>query len=275
MMAFLKTCAKKFGVFVRILKMVFGVCFLLMCAGAFSLMYVEHCEDEKQTALVEIHNQGSAVSSADSVAAPGCADGSSDADAAVDTAGKSYDELAGINGDYLGWLTVEGSGVDLPVVLAADNSYYLNHDFYGKKSSYGTLFADCLTKRDAGGNVLIYGHHMKNGSMFGSLTSYCDREFFENNRLILWETEDGASCYEIFAALVVPGEEADPAYLPVRSYLGQIPSADQENLLGELKARALRWRNLPVSGDNDLLFLMTCDYTKKDGRLLLCAVRVE
>jgi hypothetical protein len=91
----------------------------------------------------------------------------------------------------------------------------------------------------------------------------------------LWETEEDAALYEIFAVLVVPGEESDPDYLPIRNYLGRIPSADQEKLLAELKSRSLIWRNLTITGEDDLLFLMTCDYTKKDGRLLLCAMRME
>jgi sortase B len=256
---------------VRIMKILCGICFLLMCAGAFYLVYVEHCEAEKRVALTAIHDQAREAS--DTLASGDGADESA-ADE-NDGALKHFAELAGINGDYLGWLTVDGSGVDLPVVLGADNSYYLNHDFYGKKSSYGTLFADCLTQRGQEGNLLIYGHHMKNGSMFGSLTSYCEREFFSDHKRILWETEEDSALYEIFAVLVVPGEESDSDYLPIRNYLGRIPSADQEDLLAELKSRALIWRSLPVTGEDELLFLMTCDYTKKDGRLLLCAMRME
>jgi sortase B len=256
---------------VRIIKILCGICFLLMCAGAFFLVYVEHCENEKRVALTAIHDQAGETSGAL------ISDDGAGERAVVENDGvrKHFAELAGINGDYLGWLTVEGSGVNLPVVLGEDNSYYLNHDFYGEKSSYGTLFADCLTRRGQDGNLLIYGHHMKNGSMFGSLTSYCDREFFGNYKRILWETEEGDSLYEIFAVLIVPGEESDPDYLPIRNYLGRIPSADQEALRAELKSRALIWRNLPVTGEDDLLFLMTCDYTKKDGRLLLCAMKME
>jgi sortase B len=256
---------------VRTMKILFGICFLLMCAGIFYLVYVEHCEAEKRQALTAIHEQESEtfgiLASAD-----GAGERAADEN---DGVRKHFTELSGINGEYLGWLTVDGSGVNLPVVLGEDNSFYLNHDFYKEKSSYGTLFADCLTRRGQDGNLLIYGHHMKNGSMFGSLTSYCDREFFQEHKRILWETEEDSFLYEIFAVLVVPGEESDPDYLPIRNYLGRILPEDGEILLTELKNRALIWRNLAVTGEDDLLFLMTCDYTKKDGRLLLCAVRME
>jgi sortase B len=166
---------------------------------------------------------------------------------------------------------VGGSVVDLPVVLGTDNEFYMDHDFYGNKDRYGTLFADCLTQCGQEGNLLIYGHHMKNGSMFGSLTSYCSQQFFEDHKQILWEAENGTSLYEVFAVLVVPGDEADPEYLSIRDYIGQISAEEQEALLSDLRSRALIWHKIPVSGEDRLLFLITCDYTRENGRLLLCA----
>jgi sortase B len=246
-------------------KVLFGVSFLVMCAGACYLACVEHWENQKIEALSAIHEQQ--LESVQTVS-----DGTDEID---DSASISFAQLAEINEDYLGWLTVGGSVVNLPVVLGTDNDFYLKHDFYGKKSKYGTLFADYLTQRGQEGNLLIYGHNMKNESMFGNLTFYGDLEFFENHEQILWETEDDTSLYEVFAVLVVPGDEQDPEYLPIRDYLGQISAEKQEMLLDELQSRARIWHNIQVSGEDRLLFLITCDYTKNNGRLLLCAKWVE
>jgi sortase B len=223
---------------------------------------VEYWEASKIDALAAIHDQAAEDSQGES----------SDADRSGGEPA-SFEQLAAINGDYLGWLTVGGGVVDLPVVLGADNDFYLKHDFYSNVSSYGTLFADCLTQREQAGNLLIYGHHMKNGSMFGSLKSYADLEFFENHSQITWETAAGVAEYELFAVLVVPGEEDDPEYLSIRDYLGQVSTDRQEQLLSELRSRAQIWRDVQVEDDDRLLFLMTCDYTKTNGRLLLCAVK--
>jgi sortase B len=183
---------------------------------------------------------------------------------------QSFLQLSDINGDYFGWLTVEGTDVDLPVVLGEDNEYYLKHDFYQKENRSGALFADSLTKREEAGNLLIYGHNMKNGSMFGSLKSFYSQEFFQNYGLVKFEDAYGVWYYEIFAVLVVPGEETAEDFLSVREYLNECTAKKQGELLGILKDRALLWKERKVSDEDRLIFLMTCDYSRKNGRLLLC-----
>ena len=181
--------------------------------------------------------------------------------------------LRGVCPDYLGWLKVPDVGIDLPVVQGEDNEYYLTHDAEGNRSRYGALFADCRAKKD--GNLLIYGHHMKNGSMFGRLTELMNKETFEATPLIRWEDDEGETDYTVFAVLVIPGSEEDPDYFPVRKYLGDLSGRDRTELLEQLEERAVRWRRLSFSETDRFLFLLTCDYTKENGRLLVCARRTS
>jgi sortase B len=233
---------------------------------ALRLYYTEYRENKTVAALERIHKADKAPADSSSQTE----DASTERTETSAWPSQSYLELSNLNEDYLGWLTVYGTQVDLPVVLGADNEFYLNHDFYGEESSYGTLFADCLTDRSETGNLLIYGHHMKNGSMFGSLTDFTDEDFFRENSVVRWEQADGISYYEIFAVLVIPGYEEAEDYLPIRSYQGVQDGDRQTELLQTLKNRAIWWRDLSFYRSDRFLFLVTCDYTRENGRLLLC-----
>jgi len=85
--------------------------------------------------------------------------------------------------DVVGWLTVPGTKIDYPFVQYDDNDFYLRRDLNGNHATAGTLFMDFRNALDfSSGNTIIYGHHMKNGSMFGTLKSFADSDFFEANR---------------------------------------------------------------------------------------------
>jgi sortase B len=251
-------------------KRLFAFCFLASLAMAMRLYYVEYREAQKARELAQIYQEGSPAGQAQS------AD-----DAETDTEEETsmwpsaaYQALSAINGDYLGWLRVSGTVIDLPVVLGTDNEYYLKHDFYGAEDSYGTLFADCSMQRGASGNLLIYGHHMRNGSMFAALTDFCGEEFFQAHSVITMERADGIHTYEIFAVTVIPGDEEAEDYLPVRDWVGEQEWPDQLEILQTLRERTIWWRNLAFTRTENLLFLLTCDYTRENGRLLLCAREV-
>ena len=255
---------------VRLLKLLLACGFVLTVVWAAQLYRQEYREEKKNASLSEIHVDAGAGREHDPVYTGSKTDG------AARQISAAYRELSGLNEDYLGWLKVYGTQIDLPVVLGADNEYYLNHDFYGEESSCGTLFADCLTQQEdetgmADGNLLIYGHHMRNGSMFGELTSFCEEDFFKKHSLVRWEGKYGVRYYRIFAALVIPGYEDAPDYFPIREYLDKPDEGEQSRLLKELRERAFIWRETSFREEERFLFLMTCDYTREDGRLLLCA----
>ena len=149
-----------------------------------------------------------------------------------------------INPDYAGWLTVDGTQADLPVVLGTDNTWYLDHDFYGATSRHGTLFLDRQTDLALDGNLLIYGHNMKDGTMFGELDEYRSQEFLAANDLIRWEAGGRAAYYRIFAVAVVPGDSGDASYLDLTVWCNQISDTDAEDMLDTLHQRAALWLSL-------------------------------
>ena len=120
--------------------------------------------------------------------------------------GAPFAELRAVNADVCAWVTLDGTGVDYPVVQGKDNLTYVNTDVYGNFSLAGTIFLDTRCAPDfAGGYSLLYGHHMVSGQMFGDLEKYQDAAFLREHRTGTLLLPDGACTLEMFACLLVPG----------------------------------------------------------------------
>ena len=112
-----------------------------------------------------------------------------------------FDELKKINPDVVGWIVIEGTQVNYPIVQGNDNSYYLNHSYDKKWNSLGSIFADYQSSNDfTDYNTFIYGHHTKNGSMFGELYKYMNKDFYNANKIFYLYTPNGNYEAEIFSA---------------------------------------------------------------------------
>ncbi len=112
------------------------------------------------------------------------------------------EEYAGLyeeNEDMAGWLSVEGTKIDYPVMQGEDDEYYLHHDFYGQESKYGCLYVRNRADIDKGTNFVVYGHNMKDGSMFGELDLYLEEGFYREHPLIRFDSLFEKRTYEIIA----------------------------------------------------------------------------
>ena len=161
------------------------------------------------------------------------------------------------NGDLVAWLEIRGQ-VDLPVVYR-DNEWYLNHDFENRSSPAGTLFLDQRHPLEARTqNLLIHGHNMKDGSMFGRLIRYLDRDFWKKHSLLslttLWEKET----YLIFAVMVVPDDPRKDGYVNYFSHPTFASDADFRNYLLKVQTCSRLPADQSVQPDDALLTLSTC-----------------
>lgn len=112
-----------------------------------------------------------------------------------------FDLLFERNPDVIGWITVEGTDIDYPVLQSRDNEDYLLNDIDGEENAAGAIFMDMENRTNFGDrNTVIYGHNMKNGTMFAGLHEFEDGDFFEENREIKLYTPEGMRVYEIIAA---------------------------------------------------------------------------
>lgn len=179
-----------------------------------------------------------------------------------------FPTLKSLNPDARGWITMYGAKVNYPVVQGQDNECYLDTTFMGKKNPAGALFIDySIEEGMEAKNVIIYGHNMKNGSMFGTLAYYKNEQMIKNYPAFLVYTENGSYEYAIFAAFITtagsdvyiygfPNEESFLAYIE------------------RMKAQSLYDTGVEVSAGDKIMTLSTCS-GKGDNRFVVLAKRVE
>lgn len=188
---------------------------------------------------------------------------------------EQYRELYEKNNDLAGWLTIDGTVIDYPVMQCEDNEYYLHHDFYGEESKYGCLYVKDVADFAEGTNFIIYGHNMKDGSMFGDLDYYKKKSFYEEHSLISFDTLYEERTYEIVSVFLsqVYREEED-----VFKYY-QFYQADSEEefdaFYKNIKQLALYDTGAEAEYGDTFLTLSTCAYHVQDGRLVVVAKRLE
>ena len=173
--------------------------------------------------------------------------------------------LLSINSDYKFWLNVEGTNIDYPVVQGSDNDFYLNHDFNKNYLPAGSIFLDYRNDFKTDSNNVIYGHHMRNSTMFGQMEKFKDKEFFENNKIITLKTDDDTYEYEIFAIGVY---DADFAYNDV----GFTDEEDFNKFLNKILSKSMHSRDI-VSSKDQIITLSTCSYEYDNARTAIFAVR--
>lgn len=187
-----------------------------------------------------------------------------------------YAKLYGENQDLAGWLRIEGTDIDYPVMRSFDDEYYLSHNFQKQEDRYGSLFMrSCVNITDLGTNVIVYGHNMKDGSMFGNLDDYRDKSYWEAHPKILFDTLYEEQEYEVlgaFQARVLKPEEEGFRYY-------DFYEADSEDEFGAfyeaVKELSLYDTGVTAAYGDTFLTLSTCSYHTEDGRFVVVAKRIE
>ena len=161
------------------------------------------------------------------------------------------------NSDIYAWINIPGTSVDYPVLRREeDNSYYLNHTVDEKKSIYGSIYTENYNDTDfADFNTVIYGHNMKNGTMFGTLKKYRDKAFFEQNQYINVYMPGRIMKYQIFAAYVWDNRHI---LLSLDFSNEDMREAYIDMILSTRKMNANINRDLPVTKDDRIITLSTC-----------------
>ena len=160
-----------------------------------------------------------------------------------------------INEDFVGWLSLPGV-FDLPVVYR-DNTYYVDHDFYGRKNDSGTLFLDEGHPFEEDSQYLfIHGHNVYDGSMLGTLTHYRKKEFVSEHPYIYFNTLYREETYEIFGVMQVTEEEMHGLLrLGTPDFLN---GAEFNSFIESLRLHALRFTSEKLDPDDSILAVSTC-----------------
>lgn len=175
-----------------------------------------------------------------------------------------FDVLLENSADIVGWLYCEDTPINLPVVQGTDNSFYLNRMYDGTGNGSGTLFIDYRSPRDfSGSNTVVYGHNMKNKSMFGTLANYKRQEYYDAHPVLWLLTPERNYKLELVAGLVTPDDANVYAYdLTRREAYTMVQSA--------LVDSTFTAQAQPAPTDR-YLTLSTCSYEFTNARYVLIA----
>lgn len=180
----------------------------------------------------------------------------------------SFSALLAANPDTVGFLEIEGM-LSLPVVQRPnDNEYYLDHSFEGAKALEGTLFLDGMNRLVPEDDCLIvYGHNMKNRTMFGRLSAYADVSHLRQYPVVHFDTLYENRSYVAFAAFSASMTPGDSHYFDVRNFIFDEDGFDKFVL--KLQGRSVFTSPIDVRYGDRLLLLVTCDYSNREGRFIL------
>ena len=173
-----------------------------------------------------------------------------------------YNKLIADNEDYRCWLKMDNTKIDYPVVQSNDNSYYLDRDFNKNYLAAGSIFMDCRNDFGVDKSVVIYGHYMKNKTMFGELVNFKKEKFFNQNNKIKIEHEDKTYTYEVFSVYV---QDASKDFL--KFYFDSYD--EYEDYLNYIKSKSLFKSNVDVSTDDSIISLYTCSYEFDGARTIV------
>lgn len=185
-----------------------------------------------------------------------------------------FQELQKINPELYAWIRIPDTAIDYPVAQrAGDDGYYLSHDLYGQPRAAGCIYTeDCNSKAFTDPNTVVYGHNMKNGSMFQNLHLFADDAFFQEHPYVYIYTPDTVFVYEVFAAYTYDD----------RHLINSFDFADRqvfEKYLEDIWDVRAMDKNLrestAVSGDDRILTLSTCTGGQTQSRYLVQAVLIR
>lgn len=183
-----------------------------------------------------------------------------------------YSALFDQNNDFIGWICIEGTNINYPVMQTPNNpDYYLKHSFEKTYSDYGVPYIEESCAVGLSNNVVIYGHHMKNGSMFADLCNYTDKGFYEEHKTIQFDTLSSFGQYEVVAVFKFNTNKEAFRY----NECCTMNESAFKDFMSQVHARQLYGTGVDAEYGDQLLTLSTCEYTYNNGRLVVVAKKVS
>lgn len=186
-----------------------------------------------------------------------------------------YQPLYEMNNDLVGWLKIEDTKVDYPVMQTPDNKdYYLKRNFDKERNSHGSLYCreDCDINTPSD-NITIYGHHMKDGTMFGGLKKYQQKSYWEEHDTVIFDTLYEHHTYKIFAVFKTTASIGRG--FTYHSFVNAEDEADFNEFIATCKKLAFYDTGITPEYGDKVICLSTCEYTQQNGRFVVAAVRVD
>lgn len=187
-----------------------------------------------------------------------------------DKALNGYMELKSQNADFIGWIKINDTNINYPVMQSSTPIFYLRKNFNKEYSYYGTPYISELCNTDKSDNLIIYAHNMKNHKMFGDLEKYKSKDFYNSHRYIQFDTLNNKVTYEIISVFKTTPNDFD-----YQNYT-DFTNEEQFNIfMDKCKSLSLYDTETNSAYGDRLITLSTCEYSQKDGRLVVVAKQTE
>ena len=189
----------------------------------------------------------------------------------------AYDKYAAVyeqNSDFIGWISIEDTKINYPVMQTPGNKdFYLKHAFDKSYSEYGVPYMQENCKLCLSDNCVIYGHHMQDGSMFADLCKYESEDFYKEHKTIHFDTLAGFGEYEIVCVFKTAAYSADG--FKYYHFVDAADAAEFNSFLSACQSLALYDTGVSAEYGDKLITLSTCEYSRSNGRMVIVAKLVQ
>ena len=187
-----------------------------------------------------------------------------------------YKNLIIKNKKLIGWLKIDDTNIDYPVMQTSDNEYYQNHNLNQEYDKNGSIFMDkdCDVIKPST-NYILYGHHMKSGRMFGTLDHYESEKFYKEHKYIQFDTIYEKGLYQVMYVFRSRVYNEDDIVFKYYQFIDAYSEQEFDSYMQEMAAMSFYDTGVTAVYGDQLLTLSTCDYQEKDGRFVVVAKRVE
>lgn len=242
------------------------VAIIIVCLSIIGYKYYNYNKDDKLNSEIQdlqpVINEASDLDNNSSGENDG-QDQSKDGDY-VNSANE--EELKSINSDYKMWIQIENTNINYPVVQGSDNDYYLKHNFRKESNISGTVFVESANDIDNDKNIILYGHNMRNGTMFNNITNYKEESFFNEDNKINIIMNNTLYEYEVFSVYVKNVSEVNLA-------IGFASEDEFINYAYNQADESIYKKDVDFSAEDNLITLVTCSYEFTDARTIVVARR--
>ena len=181
-----------------------------------------------------------------------------------------FKALKKINPDIVAWIRIPDTSIDYPVVQGNDDSYYLTHTFKKTEHVAGAIFLDSDNNADFSDDKnIIYGHNMKNGTMFSDVTQYRNKGYYTEHPVIEFETAQGLKRYAVFAVAQVKNNDEWYAFHIAAD------ESEYDTKIAEIKSRSLYGTEITPIYGQQLITLSTCYGATKSDRIIVVGVEIQ
>ena len=189
---------------------------------------------------------------------------------------EKYKKLFSQNKSLIGWIKIDDTNIDYPVMQTVNNEYYLKHNYNQEYDKNGSIFLDKdCDITNPGTNMIIYGHHMSSGKMFGKLDLYSSKEYYEKHPIIQFDTIYEEGRYQIMYVFRSRIYNEDEIVFKYYQFLDASTPEEFDSHMNEMAKLSLYNTGVTATYGDKLITLSTCDRSEQDGRFVVVAKKIN